>query len=69
MAVSQLRDASFVVRIWWEYPTNGAPLLRGRVEHAPSGEAVYFEEFQTLVSFLYEWSGAGSGLLGEKRHE
>ncbi len=54
------QETSFIVRIWWENSTAAAPILRGRIEHAASGEFVYFDNFSALEKFMRQWSG---GLL------
>ena len=51
------RDASFVVRIWWEQRQEGPPLWRGQVVHAPTGETRYFDRVEDLVAFMEQWAG------------
>jgi len=54
------RDASFVVRIWWEDRNQYAepPIWRGQVQHAGSGEATGFRSMGELWNFLRRWTGA-----------
>jgi hypothetical protein len=52
------QKASFVVRIWWEHSTVAVPAMRGRIEHAASGEFVYFDSFSTLEKFIQKWTDA-----------
>ena len=54
------RDASFVVRIWWEGRDQATdePIWRGRAQHAASGEAFSFRNLEQLGNFLRHWSGA-----------
>lgn len=51
------RDASFVVRIWWERRQDGSTLWRGQVVHAPTGEVRYFDQVEELVAFIERWAG------------
>lgn len=51
------RDASFVVRIWWEPTAEGPPLWRGQVVHALTGETRYFARVEDLVAFMEQWAG------------
>ncbi|MBU0490896.1 MAG: hypothetical protein KKA73_25805 [Chloroflexi bacterium] len=54
------RDASFIVRIWWEgrSPEPGALVWRGQVQHATSGESIGFCNMVELYEFLQRWTGA-----------
>lgn len=56
----QDKNASFVVRIWWEdgnkLPGRERP-WRGWVQHARSGEATYVHDLDTLLSFMEQWTG------------
>lgn len=56
--VRAFQETSFVVRIWWEHSTAAAPALRGRIEHAASGEFVYFDNFSALENFIRQWTGS-----------
>lgn len=61
MAQQKRRDASFVVRIWWEdrnRAVTGSPVWRGQVQHAVSGESVGFHSVGELWDFLRRWTGA-----------
>jgi len=53
-------DASFIVRIWWEGRNQGtkAPVWRGQVQHAVSGEATGFRDMGELWGFFQRWTGA-----------
>jgi hypothetical protein len=42
---------AFVLRIWWE-EGNGAPVWRGWVQHAASGETCYVHRLADLIAFL-----------------
>jgi hypothetical protein len=43
--------ATFVIRFWRE-TTAGEGRWRGSIEHVPSGEAIAFMDFETMVCFL-----------------
>jgi hypothetical protein len=47
---------SFVLRIWWE-EEGEAPVWRGWVQHATSGEACYVRRLADLVAFLEMHAG------------
>ena len=53
----QHRDASFVVRIWWEQRPPAEPLWRGQVIHTATNQACYFERVEDLVVFVQNWAG------------
>jgi hypothetical protein len=57
---SQDKNASFVIRIWWEEVGDSpaaTPLWRGWVQHARSGEAAYVQNLEALLSFMERWTG------------
>ncbi len=58
MPANPARDASFIVRIWWEHGHQTGPLWRGQAVHAPSGTSRYFDRLCTLLAFIEEWTGA-----------
>ncbi len=51
------RDASFVVRIWWETPANMTPKWRGQVIHSHTQQSQYVEDISSLIDFFERWSG------------
>ena len=51
MKQQQYDSQLFMVRIWEEELGNGQTELRGKVQHVTSGEARYFRDWTTLVSF------------------
>jgi hypothetical protein len=57
MPTSPHRDASFIVRIWWEHGRGARPLWRGQVVHAWSSQARYFDQLPDLLAFIDEWTG------------
>lgn len=57
MTTFAARDASFVVRIWWERPESGAPVLRGSVQHVLTGEIAYFDDLRALAVSIARWCG------------
>jgi hypothetical protein len=67
----QHRDASFVVRIWWEQRPGAEPLWRGQVIHTATNQARYFERVEDLVVFVQNWTGISPslepGLRAEER--
>jgi hypothetical protein len=46
------RSHLFTVRLWAEDIGNGQTEWRGRVQHVPSGEAYYFRDWPTLITYL-----------------
>jgi len=50
------RSNSFVLRIWWEEGEE-APVWRGWVQHAASGETSYFEQVEDLIGFVEVHTG------------
>ncbi len=54
MTSTLARDASFVVRIWWEHPDRGTSVLRGFVQHVNSGDSISFDSFLSLESFIHK---------------
>ena len=51
------RDASFIVRVWWERHIDAGPLWRGQVVHAPTGQSRYFDQLEDLLTFIEQWAG------------
>ena len=49
---SQRSSDLFTVRLWQEELGNGQTELRGKVQHVSSGEARYFRDWPTLITFL-----------------
>jgi len=54
------RNASFVVRIWWEERQDGPPLWRGQAIHTATNQSRYFERLEDLVAFVQNWTGIES---------
>lgn len=57
MRKNRLPEVSFVLRIWCEAdvgPENAAE-MRGRIEHAASGETVHFADFAEVEAFVCGW--------------
>jgi isocitrate dehydrogenase kinase/phosphatase len=52
------RDASFIVRIWWERRVGPESVWRGQVVHAQTRQAAYFNDVSVLINFIYRWTGA-----------
>ena len=57
MSPNSRRDASFVVRIWWERSHEGPARWRGQVIHAESRQPAYFGTLSALFAFLEQWVG------------
>ena len=51
---SQHHSQLFTVRVWLEDLGDGRSEWRGKVQHTLSGEACYFRDWQTLVTFMVE---------------
>ena len=45
----------FTVRLWQEERGNDRVEWLGKVQHVSSGEAHYFHEWTTLITFLLKW--------------
>lgn len=74
MPNSPRRDASFVIRIWWEREAAGRVHWRGQATHAQTSQSVYFEEILSLVAFLERWAGelqceTRQDIVSDKRSE
>jgi hypothetical protein len=54
LSESAHRSQLFTVRVWLEDLGDGRSEWRGKVQHTLGGEACYFRDWQTLVSFLVE---------------
>ncbi len=62
------RSNSFVLRIWWERDGGEHPSWRGWVQHATSGEALYFRHLNDLLLFIEAHTGPlaqSRGMEGE----
>ncbi len=46
------RSQLFTVRLWTEDLGEGRLEWRGKVQHTLSGEAVYFRDWPSLISFM-----------------
>jgi len=58
MSSTPHKDASFIVRIWWEQRGGRRVAWRGRVIHAQTHQSAYFEGIPALVAFLEQWTGS-----------
>jgi hypothetical protein len=54
MAESAATSQSFIVKIWIEETAAeaGRVLWRGHVTHVPSGNRCYFQDLDTMLSFM-----------------
>ena len=57
------RSQLFTVRVWREDLGDGRDEWRGKAQHILSGEARYFRDWQTLVTFIVEKAAVTSGDL------
>jgi len=57
MADQLFREASFVVRIFWDRHSEDALKWRGQVIHAQTQQSMYFERLEDLHEFLDRWTG------------
>jgi len=48
------RSHLFTVRLWAEETGDGQTEWRGRVQHVTSGEAYYFRDWPTLITYLLQ---------------
>lgn len=53
----QQRSELFTVRLWQEERGNQETIWRGKVQHVTSGEALYFQDWSTLQTFLLKRLG------------
>jgi len=51
------RDASFVIRIWWERRSQKPALWRGQIIHVQTGQTRFFQRENALASFIRRWTG------------
>jgi hypothetical protein len=60
----QMDTQSFVVRIWQEAIDNEGSTVtwRGSIDHVNSARRLYFQDWETVLSFIQE----ESGLRGEE---
>ncbi len=68
MSLSGPRSSSqlFTLRVWSEELGDGRVELRGKVQHAVSGEQQYFHDWPTLISFLTGTvQGPNAAVIGE----
>jgi len=57
MSLTRRRDASFIVRVWWEQRESAPPIWRGQVQHAASGQTAFFQTVGDLLRFIEHWTG------------
>jgi hypothetical protein len=56
--VSQRRDGSFIVRIWWEQGEHeAAGHWRGWVQHVRDGRHLYFTNLRDMAEFIERETG------------
>lgn len=53
------RSQLFTVRVWVESLGDGRSEWRGKVQHVLGGEAAYFRDWPTLITFLSHWLECG----------
>ena len=51
------RNASFVVRIWWERRRDRPPVWRGQIIHVQTGQTLFFQRAEALITFIGHWTG------------
>ncbi len=52
------RDASFIIRIWWERRSQESAVWRGQIIHVQTGQSRFLQNESTLIGFIRRWSGA-----------
>jgi hypothetical protein len=55
MPLFEDRSASFIVRVWCESgdgEPNSVRAWRGAIEHVPSGQRVFFQELDVVITFM-----------------
>lgn len=55
------RDASFVIRIWWERRSKRPAVWRGQIIHVQTGQTIFFQHEGVLIDFIQRWSGTAKG--------
>ncbi len=53
------RSHLFTIRLWPELLDDGQVEWRGKVQHILSGEARYFRDWSTLITYMQEMLPAG----------
>ena len=56
----ELRDGSFIVRIWWEHgggDGQAASHWRGWIQHVRNGSQIYFASLRDLTAFVEQETG------------
>ena len=54
------RDASFIVRIWWERRRFHQAIWRGQIIHVQTGQSRFFQCEADMMAFVRRWTGAAS---------
>lgn len=57
MLENHLREASFIVRIYWEKYAGDSRKWRGQAIHVQTQKSIYFERIDELNKFFNEWTG------------
>jgi hypothetical protein len=52
------RDASFIVRIWWERRRWHPAIWRGQIIHVQTGQSCFFQSEADMTDFVRRWTGA-----------
>ena len=55
------RDASFIIRIWWERRSQESAVWRGQIIHVQTGQSRFLQDESALIAFIKRWSGAVGG--------
>ncbi len=51
------RNASFVVRIWWEQKSRKLAVWRGQIIHVQTGQTFFIQDENALLNFIRRWTG------------
>jgi hypothetical protein len=51
----------FTIRVWQETADSAKPEWRGRLQHVPSGEVLYFRNWDTLINHIVSMLPGGEG--------
>ena len=54
------RDASFIIRIWWEKRRNKSEIWRGQIIHVQTGQTIFFQQENDVVMFIQRMCGTAA---------
>lgn len=61
--VREVHSSLFTVRVWPEELEDGRVEWRGKVQSVPSGETLYFRDWDTMMAFIRDSSFQQAGAV------